>query len=630
VATTVALLCLPGVREAQAQSIGTLDVRSRLGERFFGAVPVRVDGGVLDPRCIRVLANPNAPDGAEALSNARVRIGSADSVIIETAGAVSSPIVGLRLEVGCGNTVSRDFVVLADIPSDAAGAQPSAAGPATSETIASAPAAVVPPPPVARRPVAPARPAAAPRRARAAEPLALPPLPTIDTPSTSSTSAAATPAAKPHATAVPPVAGTPASAAGTPQTAQRLAELQTRSEEQAAAINALEDRLALLQKQAELLKLQLERTLAATPAATTPTSPSATSASSTAAAVSPAVSTAASTASEPRASAPEPQATASVAPKAAAAPVPQVVQPSPRKEPGVLDLLFDWRVGGGLAVLLLGALALKLRRRPMLATEASKARMSPQQPRPMTPLDPYQDPSMFDKTGEYPVASSFAMQDTVQWPNALQAPAQAQKTAEWVAPPALAPATDNFPLPEPSTAANTQTAGAAKPATMSREFHITQQFQPQAERVVALSAPEEIVQQARTHYMDDGDLFRAIDLLEMAVSVRKDSPRPWQALFAIYRRENMPERFQRLALAYRASFGEDENWPAIQSLGRAMDVDNPVYTGADASQPLPEDLLERWLGVPLDFTAHLLANEMHDQLMSTSPGRRRRRRTQAQ
>lgn len=161
---------------------------------------------------------------------------------------------------------------------------------------------------------------------------------------------------------------------------------------------------------------------------------------------------------------------------------------------------------------------------------------------------------------------------------------------------------------------------------MSREFHITQQFQPQAERVVALSAPEEIVQQARTHYMEDGDVFRAIDLLEMAVSVRKDSARPWQALFAIYRRENMPERYQRLVIAYRANFGEDENWPAIQALGRAMDPQNRLYAAAGAPQPLPDDLLERWLGVPLDFTAHLLANEMHDELMSTSSGRRRRRR----
>ena len=43
-------------------------------------------------------------------------------------------------------------------------------------------------------------------------------------------------------------------------------------------------------------------------------------------------------------------------------------------------------------------------------------------------------------------------------------------------------------------------------------------------------------------------------------------------------------------------------------------------------EAVPDDRVERWLGVPLDFTAHLLANEMHDQLMDTYSGRKRRNR----
>src|SRR5690606_14251587 len=108
-ATAVALLMLPGTGNAQV--IGELDVRSRLGERFFGAVPVDNGGALLVPRRIRVSPNPNAPSGAEALEGVRVRIGSsgpADSVLIETSGNVTSPIVGLRLEVGCENPVVRD------------------------------------------------------------------------------------------------------------------------------------------------------------------------------------------------------------------------------------------------------------------------------------------------------------------------------------------------------------------------------------------------------------------------------------------------------------------------------------------------------------------------------------------
>jgi hypothetical protein len=112
----------------------------------------------------------------------------------------------------------------------------------------------------------------------------------------------------------------------------------------------------------------------------------------------------------------------------------------------------------------------------------------------------------------------------------------------------------------------------------------------------------------------------------MAVAARKDSVRPWQALFAIYRREKMRERFQRLANVYRKTFGKDESWSAVLALGREFDPANTLYAAEGESAPLPEDLVERWLGVPLDFTAHLLANEMHEQLMDTYSGQQQRKR----
>jgi hypothetical protein len=615
-ATSIALFCLPGVPQAHAQMIGELEVRSRLGERFFAAVPVRADAGVLDPRCVRVLPNPNAPEGADPLPRTRVRIGSADSVIIETADAVNSPIVGLRLEVGCQNSVSRDFVVLGDLPDTSRNASQAAAATVTpaapAATVAPVPIAPVPRP--ARRQAAPVQsaPAMQGQTQLAPDLAAVPPPPAVAAPPRAVRPA---PKAIGADTALAPTAG------GTllqSENARRLSELQARSDDQAAALLALEDRLALLQKQAELLKLQLEQAMAAAPASAQPaSSPHGAADAAPTAAAATSTSSAASSAPATSAGSPIIDTAAKAAPAAA---IPALVQPSPRKEPGLLDILFDWRVGGALAVLVLGALALKLRRRPVLEGERGKKNASAAPARPMTPLNPDYDPSMFDKTGEYPVASSFAQDKTAEWPSALQSPS-AQRTAEWIATPP--PATDNFPVPEPSM--TTSQIMRANPAALSREFHITQQFQPEAERVVALSSPEEIVQQARTHYMDDNDVFRAIDLLEMAVSARKDSPRPWQALFAIYRRERMPERYQRLVLAYRSAFGEDDNWPAIQSLGREIDQENRLYAAAAQTAPLPEDLLERWLGVPLDFTAHLLANEMHDQLMSTNPGRKRRR-----
>jgi len=289
----------------------------------------------------------------------------------------------------------------------------------------------------------------------------------------------------------------------------------------------------------------------------------------------------------------------------------------------------DWRVAaGGLAALLIGAVAFKMRRRPTKPAQPAPSTFNPSmtatwpkslQPQ-AAPAPSKPEPPAHEKTQEFRAPPPIARaEETVEW-RSTPLTGTTERTAEWVPP----PTTDTLPVPESKLAPQ-----AAKPKApgvgISREFHITQQFQPVAERIVALSSPEEIVQQARTHYMDDGDIFRAIDLLEMAVSARKDSPRPWQALFAIYSRENMPERYQRLVLAYRGAFGQDESWPAIRTLGHQLDPNNPLYADDGAAAPIPEDLTERWLGVPLDFTAHLLANEMHDQLMDTFPGRSRKR-----
>jgi len=586
-ATASALAALP--QASAAQSIGALDVRSRLGETFFAAVPVQTPDGLLDPRCIKVLANPNAPQGAASLEGVRVRVGSGDSVILETPGTVMSPVVGLRLEVGCQNPVARDFVVMDERPS----LPQSAAAVAPGES-ARAESAVRPPIPARTR----AAQAPTPRAATAAAPRV------------SAPAAAQKPASAPVPRAA---AGTNPQGAGVSAAssdARRLAELRARSDDQAAALLELQDRLALLQKQAEVLKLQLEQPLAAS------AGQAATAAASSAAAAPPPVLQPVARTSEATApTAPQPIASA-LAASAAAPPAATVLAPggAPARPPAAsrspFELLGDWKVAGGLAALLLAALALKLRRRPTFKQDSN------------SPSLPARKDTDFASTQEHTQPFKLrplreGSETTVHAHTGLEAPLAAQ-TAEWVAP----PTTDSLPLPSQAARAS-DLPGAA----MTREFHITQKFQPDRERLVALASTEEIVQQARTHYMEDGDVFKAIDLLEMAVAARHDSTRPWQALFAIYRRENMPERFERLAASYRKDFGEDESWPAVLALGRAIDPDNALYAAADENQPpLPDDLIERWLGVPLDFTAHLLANEMHDQLMDTYSGHRRRKR----
>jgi hypothetical protein len=586
-ATAVALMLLPGVRSARAQAIGDIDVRSRLGERFFAAVPVR-SNAVLDPNCIRVGANPAAPEGADPLRSTRVRInptGPVESVIIETAGSVTSPVIALRLEVGCTNPVVRDFVVLGEgVPLQVQAEQPPVAPVAVATRIA--------PPRAARAPRARVAPPAPRGRPTASGPDSILKAPVVTSHSSAPSVVGATTA--PAAPTTPTIA--------VPQDGQsRVAELRARSDDQAASLLDLEDRLSLLQKQAELLKAQLEQVLA-TP---TPTADSAATPAST----------------SPVTLAP---ATAGTTVGVAASTASVFPANTVRKSRSIGELLTDWRVvGGALGALLCAAIAYKLgRRNPARSVRtAPSAAAVRQDPSPRNVQPAAQKSLELDRT---PLAGAALpipdMKRTPQRGKTSQ-PLVADATMEWDARP---PTTNTHAVPESSARA---AATATHPGMdVSREFHITQQFQPSAERTVALSTPEEIVQQARTLYMDDGDTFRAIDLLEMAVSVRTDSTRPWQALFAIYRRENMLERYQRLALAYRQAFGEDSNWTAIQILGHALDSSNALYSVPENAEPLPDDQLERWLGVPLDFTSHLLANEMHDQLMETFPGRAKKRK----
>ena len=606
-ATAMALLVIPTIEGAQAQTLGALDVRSRLGERFYGAVPVQAGSGFLDPNCVRVLPNPNAPAGAEALRGTRVRVGSADTLIIETNAAVTSPVVGLRVELGCERPTVRDYVVLGegatiagltDAPPAASAIRPSP------QPRAASPAARTRSSPPRRAAIAqaPKRPAPAVVAEVPTAPAARAPLPREPVTVAPSASSASAPS---------PGLGTAPSSSQAPaldNAERRVAELRARSDDQAAALLALDDRLALLQKQAEVLKLQLEQALVTPTAAAAATAAMPPASVTASAAASAQISTPAGGAS-PAAADAKPAAATSAASTVSSA-------PSQRKEPGVLDLLSNWGVAGGLAALLVGAFILRRRRRPIfkagdsgIATSADDSLLEPQYAGignssvRSTAQPARAQPARAQTLRATPVAS--AAREAV-------AARSLDQTAEWIAP----PPTDTMP-----------TAAAAADAGTSREFHITQQFGPTDERVVATAQPEEIVQQARTHYMDDGDVFRAIDLLEMAVSARKDSARPWQALFAIYHRERMTERFQRLAMSYRDAFGEDPSWPTIQALGLAIDPYNKLYGDETTSTALAGDLTERWLGVPLDFTAHLLANEMHDQLMSTQPGQQRRKRT---
>jgi len=153
----------------------------------------------------------------------------------------------------------------------------------------------------------------------------------------------------------------------------------------------------------------------------------------------------------------------------------------------------------------------------------------------------------------------------------------------------------------------------------AQEAYFTGRFGGGSEDVKILHDLDNVIEQARSIFEDDNDPVKAADLLELAVALHPTEVRPWLALFAIYRRASLTRQFAMLGEKFRSHFGTDSNWPTIQRLGREIDAENPMYEAAsaesvDASQTeeATQDVIDRWLDVPLDFTSVLLADELRE------------------
>jgi len=639
-AVALALAALVPADMAFAQAIGELDVRSAHGEAFFGSVPVDTNGRPLDPGCIRVRPHSNPGSGASPLPSPRIRVnptGAVDSVVIETATRITEPVVGFRLEVGCENPVARDFLVMVDPPAAQAAAVPAP-----------------PPPAVAATPVAPPRRAAErPRRAAPAQVAVAPPgqaAPPVER----------APAAK-RAPAPAPAPAVPARKAGSSEprlivhvdselkqleantsltdgqreALRRTLALRGRDDEQLARLLELQHRIAAIQAEADKLRAALEQaagvrsTPAGTPAGTAPAAaaagtagtapaPSALAGDTTPTTAAPAAAPAGGTAGavDPTAAASSPAPAPPSAPATASAPdAPATAKPAPTRPPAAatsapaprkeswFGLPIEWIVAAAVAAAAaLAAVGITLLRR---RSGASPKRAAPGSAnRGPGKIDP-------EKTVMLPTSplAAAGTAPTTTLPRPIPAFDPATLYDE-------APPTADFPAPPPIMDGP---AGGFDGTQTSGERSLAQRYMTDTQTFDPLGDPEAVVRKARIYYLEDGDPFKAIDLLELAVAGRPGEARLWHGLFAIYRREEMNKRYEMLARTYHGKFRDDEHWPTIQGLGREIDVDNPLYQGTvkgAQTDSSTQEVIDRWLGVPLDFTAQLLSNELHDRLTS--------------
>lgn len=666
---------------ARALMLGDLDTRSHLGEGFHGRIAVqRTPGEELEAACIRIRPVPDAANGGEPLRDPRAtveRVGTRDFIVVRTHRSIHDPIVAFRVELGCSNRLARDYLALID-PAPMTRVIPEAGTVGSTAVIAEAPATIA-----ADATIAPASggmATAQPRRARqthapniaaardapAAAPGATaiaparskarqtpPPVRVARTtaPKPAAEIAAGVPA--PHALADPPPQTTRfvlRVETGLPDTSvsarlseadrdilRRTSALVMHGDDQVAAVLALQDRLRQLE--ARVGELQDASTRAPAVPARAPVDASPTLVAS-----------------------------------------PALVAGTETTTPAAVPAAPDLRslaVGSvlALAALLAGSVYWRARRRRSPAAQTPRIDADPivaaQSPatgsidNPVAGAEPdgLRPPTNLDLTiaqGTTPLTAIDVPTPANVGPEALDLsiatgafatirtqpdPAPRPGASGWqgsAAPMELAPieftlgagpsgpasagdAASYAPVDfrDPSMVeGNENSASATTPAPRQvQERYFVERYGADALGAAPLGDPEALVRQARMHYQDDGDLFKSIDLLELAIAFNPSAERPWLALFAILSAERMHGAFDSLARRYREQCPDHRHWLSIRHLGREIDRGNPLYGVQDvagAAGPGADGLVEEWLGVPLDFTSHLMLVELRDALVRSA------------
>ncbi|MDW5416054.1 hypothetical protein R6242_05655 [Iodobacter sp. CM08] len=98
--------------------------------------------------------------------------------------------------------------------------------------------------------------------------------------------------------------------------------------------------------------------------------------------------------------------------------------------------------------------------------------------------------------------------------------------------------------------------------------------------------PKNVSEEAQM-LLDHGLITQAINLLISEVEQYPSSLALWMKLFDIYVSQGMRQDFQNRAVGFRLQFSSDSLWQQVQSLGRSIDEDNPLYLSLDEKLNLP-------------------------------------------
>ena len=103
--------------QAQALTIGDIEIQSAYGQRFIARIPLQLAAGEdVVPGCVRLESIDSKNASVPTLVNYNLRLepvqGGKSAVLLSTADGLTEPAVRIGLVVRCGKTSSsREFIV---------------------------------------------------------------------------------------------------------------------------------------------------------------------------------------------------------------------------------------------------------------------------------------------------------------------------------------------------------------------------------------------------------------------------------------------------------------------------------------------------------------------------------------
>ena len=147
-----------------------------------------------------------------------------------------------------------------------------------------------------------------------------------------------------------------------------------------------------------------------------------------------------------------------------------------------------------------------------------------------------------------------------------------------------------------------------------RRRYLEERFPEIVNGTLVLSDPASVVNAARLMH-EDGAAPRAIELLQLAIERDPRPLAPWLALFEVFRRERLRADYAALGVRFMERHAATLEWRKVRYVGRELDPGNPLYEDTEPALSF-DPAAERWLEASAAAGDATLAAELRGGLMA--------------